>query len=1780
MDHPKCVIEDFVPSGVKNFQKKLKAKKSLQILVTHLTVQPPDPLISQDAKQQQLYMLKKYQKFLYTLLKNYFLQDFFDVIIDNKDADQNDRFYEWKEFISLICSIPDRYLTQVLKSLTTTWSDTTFVKHASNSLQLYVTSAILIIFGYLPKEILLKINIYKDIGVGTTQWMKSSFDRTRKIAMVTVEMLSWLLDGNDDVLDFKLDPQDEEVKTLRQLQDLSYIIFNTENRSFKRNKDINDENNSQSISVISNSFEEDFDQSSNVIDEDETKLVGDSDDEDDFEPYPMDESDFEENEEDYDTLATKPKNTLPPVYIIDLIKMLKAAEDPEKIEIAMNTAEKLIRLKTNFGTELDENANELARVLISINNTFELKEFEEKRHAALTALVVGSPKNTVLYIIKEFFEKRYSLSEKITMLSVLASGAKELAGIEQPEEIEVRRKSSIIDLLSKQTSSLSVNAIETSKEPSPSSNSKVNRFSRKPMVQSIHSSSIKVNRFNEFAAKPFFFPLSAGFWNWIRNRDTINKGMYEPILLSKYITTLATIVQCSTNTVENLEISKEFWDMILSLRYFDDVAVVSSLLFGISVILKALPEQELATFFSKDLIETNQWVTNLFENNPNEYVKSISAWIMVKIDQIISKYRRLLIEEIKNPEIMNAETNLANIIPTNHNNNTSVVDVIDSIENHLPTQESKSSSKESSILVLILGCGVGYMIRIYTLKIDVKALEQKNNPFIDNKNINKVSSMELESKSESKSTITILSISPKIDKVLNKTFDYIMRDIIDVYCEPIDENNEKELSKNIRNSMNSMAINLSLCLKNLDKIELGVMSSYTIANSFIVHLREYRKFIAANESLDVYCDKNQSSPLAFTTSKQIQTQNLRSLSRLILSRFLPSSESQSQILMAFLTELWTNNIFSPLLDTISDPDWLNCTIVDYLSDEGSNEDEGTFFQQLASSLEEEVAGLAEKLLQDPITTTAASAVDTSPSSNNEQGQSIYSHTNDLSSSRSSRNSIDMTSARFKNLQSVLNRKSEIFAEFMAFLEEREAANLLRFWLQVDSFKKIASNEIDTSLIQEDAIGIFKTYFGEAATYPVKVTNDKLIKQCINEITKAPGFNCFISLQEYVFNVLEEKYFDDFIEDMKGQGEDMSFLIYEDEPKQKNKNEIESPTKEENLFKMNENGENGFSGKLIETEKESQEIIFNNPYHEKNSSSSSAKDNHNGLTENDNSSSKRYNTINDSLSILKSTNEETLDDDGNKINYLYSTPDESITRSYSVEDPLIENSDEKYTEKLYDSDPETNSVHFRSANTRMDLTGVSIKMCEVSESRFNNIIYSKKNLAYMIEVEQPGSTGWIMTRSFADFEAMHIALVNQFPKAEKVTMPRLMLKKNYDACQDLQRYLNILLSDSTLAKSDPLQKFMKRDGLPNEGLSLPKSKRARGLSILSIPKSMSMVNLVAGVNNIANNLQITDGGGNRRNSLEKKKFGFDFSLQKSFSEITSRKPIEPSLSQLSQPPLLSDPPKKTIENFERLLPSLPIENGLTERSDEIFKFKKIAHSAKPSVDSNASSWVSVTPTSSMNDSFSGQINSNDSNDSNRITTRSNDNSHISSYEDDNHSKNNSASKSKTNRPNKVLTGQEIDILIDTVFAIVEEIFDLSMKSQWHLRKTVLSVLREVVRRSYTDAIRQSFLINIHKLTTEENVASMIDDFKNSFWPNGVWEESGPTRTEEEKIQTKETAKRLLLQKAMPESLLRVMGYENSRIMVNRLVDGFLDEKEIIRGMFVGILENIVKLIITE
>jgi hypothetical protein len=919
---------------------------------------------------------------------------------------------------------------------------------------------------------------------------------------------------------------------------------------------------------------------------------------------------------------------------------------------------------------------------------------------------------------------------------------------------------------------------------------------------------------------------------------------------------------------------------------------------------------------------------------------------------------------------------------------------------------------------------------------------------------------------------------------------------------------------------------------------LKLISHLDILLSYLIFTfqREYRKFIATNTPLSVYCSQNESSVLTQSTDRESQSQILRLVSHMMLARLLPPSEVHSQILMTFLSELWANQIFQTALDTICDSDWINCTIVEYLTDitpiDEIDEHDSTLFHELANSIE--VAKLAEELNQP---SDSSNFIDPTPTAPHEAQSSILSNGSTTTQQNQTNlfadfkteicdkptESVEETHIESKkdtenasppvsptivtptiaspttlsptprsptrsnksiNLQNILTNQ-ETFAEFMAFLEERKSANLLRFWLHADSFRKIASEEVDINLVQEDALGIFKTYFGEAATSPIKVVDEGLIRQCVREIKKAPTSHCFMMLQEYVLMVMERDYFDDFIKSMRTQGEDMSFLI-KDEHVQK-----ETESSPEN------DGKSGFL-----SDETSVEEKFSN----------------------------RFNTLDNSvLSSLPEENEQ-----------LQVNSRRSRSWSSSISAETLEEFDKNETSAgSYEIDDATEnnneSIMDRQKVPMMDLTGVRIKMTEVSEAP-NKYIVSTRSLGYMIEVEQPGSTGWIMTRNYEDFEKMHQSLVQAFPKAEKVTMPRLMLKRNREACEALERYLNILLSDVTLCESDALQTFMKRDGLPKKNSE--RSAMKKGLSILSA-KSMSMVNI------------LTSSGDSKSQSQHDRSYEESFSRKKSTDILKSS--------------------EAALKKFSELLPR--ISTDFSKVPEEI-SGKNSSIITRPSIETvNSATWGSSrtgTPTTASESDTSSIVMVDAPSDRSPIVEND-----VAPDSDDI----NSISKRRV-RPNKQLTGQDIDLLIDTIFALVEEIFDLSVKSQWHLRRTVLSVLREVVRRSYTEAIKTSFLMYIDTLSTEEKVTSIIENFTNSFWPNGIWPEPLPSRTEEEKSKTKEEAKKLLLQKAVPSSIKQVMGSENSRIMIGGLVDGFLAEKEVVRGMGVNILESIVKLIIAE
>lgn len=178
-------------------------------------------------------------------------------------------------------------------------------------------------------------------------------------------------------------------------------------------------------------------------------------------------SELQEIEKD-PTLHVGRKKIPRPVYLAQLGELVRNSgvgssegdQEADKIEVAINTGEELIRRKCDYGTELGmsglaprdttlltsyaaENAANLVYGFISLNNNFDLDNFDDNIQRIAIALVTCCPKISAQYVpyllhtvpslknrrcmIEEFFKNQYSSTQRSVMLNALALGARELA---------------------------------------------------------------------------------------------------------------------------------------------------------------------------------------------------------------------------------------------------------------------------------------------------------------------------------------------------------------------------------------------------------------------------------------------------------------------------------------------------------------------------------------------------------------------------------------------------------------------------------------------------------------------------------------------------------------------------------------------------------------------------------------------------------------------------------------------------------------------------------------------------------------------------------------------------------------------------------------------------------------------------------------------------------------------------------------------------------------------------------------------------------------------------------------------------------------------------------------------------------------------------------------------------------------------------------------------------------------------------------------------------------
>ena len=149
--------------------------------------------------------------------------------------------------------------------------------------------------------------------------------------------------------------------------------------------------------------------------------------EEDLQPYAAPDSDQGDSDED-PTLVNRNK-PIAPVYIHSLIKQLNTNDDLLAMEMALKTAPSLIRRKADFGDELSSNVLQLASSLLNLNEIVSMEDTQRLRLESLIACVVAKPQIMGPWIASTYFEGDLSLSMRSSLLSALALGARELAGM-------------------------------------------------------------------------------------------------------------------------------------------------------------------------------------------------------------------------------------------------------------------------------------------------------------------------------------------------------------------------------------------------------------------------------------------------------------------------------------------------------------------------------------------------------------------------------------------------------------------------------------------------------------------------------------------------------------------------------------------------------------------------------------------------------------------------------------------------------------------------------------------------------------------------------------------------------------------------------------------------------------------------------------------------------------------------------------------------------------------------------------------------------------------------------------------------------------------------------------------------------------------------------------------------------------------------------------------------------------------------------------------------------
>lgn len=585
------------------------------------------------------------------------------------------------------------------------FGDYLYIRHTPTLQQEVHAQVLLLSAGYLQRLAPMKLSMLVRSGPFmhmVSKRLEASQTRARLLGMIVGEALSQLVEQVDKKLDFKMEEtKSEEALWYKSLVEVSDAIGHVDclRSSQEPVQAVQRKTPRPSRTLKPAPKPAPLAGKRKVIIE---EVDSDEDMEDDIVPLKKPDDDEEDSDDDPET--TRRDMPKPPVYIRNLIRYFRDTENYDRQKLALRTAPALIRRKANFGTEVREHAEELATLLVGIQDKYDIEEFYDLRLQGMIAIIVAQPQKMGPWFAKTFFDGDYSMAQRSSVLTVLGLGARELAGFAPSEYASVasfpsqtlpdRMKKlyvedvsssnqlpsssslkalppNALDTISKSLTSdfmapIAANAADAATGPDilklstftsrlEQQNSSTSKSKAKPRLRAIPNTTAQL------IATAFFFPLTARFQSALHSSAGRTRGIiFQPFLLSLYLKTLAVLLHAAgPSTLALPDMTTELWGLLLgsSVRTHavGDLGVTHAVLFALLTVLEVNGNRmrDVCQTMSREVVETQEWVAQIFNGMRGEdasgeegEVRALAAGCLVRIREGMEKYRMLLMGDM------------------------------------------------------------------------------------------------------------------------------------------------------------------------------------------------------------------------------------------------------------------------------------------------------------------------------------------------------------------------------------------------------------------------------------------------------------------------------------------------------------------------------------------------------------------------------------------------------------------------------------------------------------------------------------------------------------------------------------------------------------------------------------------------------------------------------------------------------------------------------------------------------------------------------------------------------------------------------------------------------------------------------------------------------------------------------------------------------------------------------------------------------------------------------